>query len=344
MEILESYLRHYETKLRLSKNLKFKDNLIKLFTFASHTKYGPSGDSAKNGPGRLMILPVDQGFEHGPDKAFIHSASAGDAAYSWGLDDAYSPSYHIKFAIEVGCFSAIAAPLGFFLACDPGDLQKIPFVVKLNSSNLLHDGSPDQSLNSSPEDAYKLGATAVGFTIYPGSTHFNKMLERLSIVISEAGRLGLPVIVWSYPRGEGLSKDPEEEKGLRNALDVTCYAVHMAALMGADIIKVKLPSNRVKDQSLLPHYAKFGDISDLSTRVSIVAKAAFNGIRPVLFSGGDFKGYDQLFDEVAKIHIGLKRMGAFGGSIVGRNMFQRPKHDAKWVAQEMARGYRIKIK
>src|SRR3954466_9263923 len=176
------------------------------------------------GTGRLVILPVDQGFEHGPARSF-------------GMNPpAYDPLYHYRLAVETGC-SAFAAPLGFLEAGARDFAGQIPLILKLNSHDTLNDEKdPIQAIHGSVDDALRLGCVAVGYTIYPGSAQRFEMYNSLRDIIRDAKKAGLAVVVWSYPRGSSISKEGE------TALDVTAYAAHIAAELGAHIVKVKLPS------------------------------------------------------------------------------------------------------
>ncbi len=258
------------------------------------------------GTGRLVVLPVDQGFEHGPARSFAMNPPA------------YDPRYHFELAVEAGC-SAYAAPLGF-LEAGAGDFAgEIPLILKLNGHDVtMNERDPDQAITGSVADALRLGCAAVGFTIYPGSEHRLKMYEQLRGVAAEARRHGLAVVVWSYPRGSQLSKDGE------TAVDICGYAVQIAAQLGAHIIKVKLPTAHIEQEEARKVYnAQKIPIATLPQRVAHVVQCAFDGRRIVIFSGGLFHEEAALLDEVRAIHEG----GGFG-SVMGRNMFQRPKADA----------------
>jgi class I fructose-bisphosphate aldolase len=254
------------------------------------------------GSGRLVILPVDQGFEHGPARSFAPNPPA------------YDPHYHFSLAIEAG-LSAYAAPLGMIEAGASSFAGAIPTILKMNSSNSLAT-SKDQAVTASVSDALRLGCSAIGFTIYPGSEYAFDQMEELRELAEEAKAAGLAVVVWSYPRGPNLSKEAE------TAVDICAYAAHMAALMGAHIIKVKPPTAAIGLEAARKSYANI-DTSTLAKRVEHVIQSAFNGRRIVVFSGGEAKDLDGLYNEVR----GLRDGGA-NGSIIGRNTFQRPKADA----------------
>ena len=258
------------------------------------------------GTGKLVILPVDQGFEHGPARSFA-SNPAG-----------YNPLYHFQLAIDAGC-NAYAAPLGFLEAGASQYAGQIPLILKLNNHDVLHDEKdPMPSVTGSVSDALRLGCAAVGFTIYPGSSHCNAMYEQLREIAEDAKDCGLAVVVWSYPRGSVLSKEGE------TAIDVVAYAAQIAAQLGAHVIKVKLPTAHLEQAAAKKVYesAKV-PISTLTERVKHVVQSSFDGRRIVIFSGGAKSEDKNMFEEARAIRDG----GGFG-SIIGRNSFQRPKADA----------------
>jgi fructose-bisphosphate aldolase, class I len=254
------------------------------------------------GTGKVVILPVDQGFEHGPARSFAPNPPA------------YDPHYHYQLALDAG-LSAYAAPLGMIAAGADTFAGAIPTILKLNSSNSLAT-SKDQAVTGSVQDALRLGCAAIGFTIYPGSEYAFAQMEELRALAEEAKANGLAVVVWSYPRGPNLNKEAE------TAIDICAYAAHMAALMGATIIKVKPPSAHIGLEAARKSYENV-DISTLAKRVQHIMQCAFNGKRVVVFSGGEAKGLDALYEEIRGI-----RDGGASGSIIGRNTFQRPKPEA----------------
>jgi class I fructose-bisphosphate aldolase len=258
------------------------------------------------GTGKFVILPVDQGFEHGPARSFAPNPPGFD------------PRYHIELAIEAGC-NAYAAPLGFLEAVAGDHAGDIPLILKLNNSDSLTKGQePCSAVTGSVADALRLGCSAIGYTIYPGSGARNTQLEALRGLIQEAKAVGLPTVVWAYPRGSGLSKDGE------TALDVVAYAAQIAAQLGAHIIKVKPPKDFLEQVEAKKVYDKYQIPSaTLTERIQHVVQSAFNGRRIVIFSGGEAKGTPELLAEVAEIAAG----GGFG-SIMGRNAFQRPREEA----------------
>jgi class I fructose-bisphosphate aldolase len=265
---------------------------------------------ALGGTGKLVILPVDQGFEHGPARSFAPNP------------EGYDPSYHPSLAMEAGC-NAYAAPLGFIEAVAAEYAGRLPLILKVNNSDSL--GGPDQphsALTSSVQDALRLGCTAIGYTIYPGSERRNEMYEDIRDMICEAREVGLPTVLWSYPRGGELSKDGE------TALDVSAYAAHIACQLGAHIVKVKPPTAHIEQEAAKKSY-KDVPKDTLAERIAHVVKASFNGKRIVIFSGGPAKGTEEVLEELRQIAKG----GGFG-TIMGRNSFQRSRKDGVAILKE----------
>lgn len=258
------------------------------------------------GTGKMVILPVDQGFEHGPARSFAKN-SAG-----------YNPHYHFELAIESGC-SAYAAPLGFIQAGAREYAGEIPLILKINNSDSLYNNSnPVPAVTASIEQALKLGCAAIGFTIYPGSGERKSMYEEIAMASEQAKSAGLAVVIWSYARGEGLSKEGE------TGIDVIAYAAHIAAQLGANIIKVKPPTAKLEQTAAKKVYEEEKiPVGKLSDRIKHVVDSCFGGRRIVIFSGGEAKGTAELLDEIRELNTG----GAFG-SIMGRNAFQRPQPEA----------------
>ena len=255
------------------------------------------------GTGKMVILPVDQGFEHGPARSFGPNF------------EGHNPHYHYQLAIDAGC-NAYAAPLGFIEAGAAEFAGQIPLILKVNNSDSLADVEPCSAITASVDDALRLGCGAIGYTIYPGSGDRNAIFEDLREITIEAKEKGLAVVVWSYPRGSGLSKEGE------TAIDVVSYAAHIAAQLGAHIIKIKPPTAHLEQAAAKKAFESANiPIDTLAQRVSYCTQACFGGRRIVIFSGGAAKGTDALLEEIAQINEG----GGFG-SIVGRNSFQRP-HD-----------------
>ena len=270
------------------------------------------------GTGKLVILPVDQGFEHGPARSFAKNSPG------------YDPLYHYQLAIDAGC-NAYAAPLGFLEAGARQFAGRIPTILKLNNSDSLWSSEdPKPAVTGSVEDALRLGCAAIGFTIYPGSAHRNEMYAEFREIAEEAKASGLAVVLWSYPRGSGLSKDGE------TGIDVAAYAAQIAAQLGAHVVKVKPPTEHIELDAARKVYEAEGiNVSSLAERVAHVVQSAFDGRRIVIFSGGAAKGRDDVLEEIRGIAAG----GGFG-SIMGRNAFQRPKSEALDLLQTVQEIYR----
>ena len=258
------------------------------------------------GTGRFVILPVDQGFEHGPVRSFGPNPPA------------YDPRYHFELAIESGC-NAYAAPLGFLEAGAREFAGDVPLILKLNDHDVtMNEKDPFQAVTGSVQDALRLGCVGIGFTIYPGSAHRLEMYEQIRALSEEAKRNGLVVVIWSYPRGSEISKEGE------TGIDVCGYAAQIAAQLGAHIIKVKLPSAHIEQPEAKKVFESQNiPIDTLPRRVANIVQCTFNGRRIVIFSGGAFDTDQNLLDEIQAIRDG----GGFG-SIIGRNSFQRPKAEA----------------
>lgn len=255
------------------------------------------------GTGKLVILPVDQGYEHGPARSFAKNPAA------------YDPHYLYQLAIDAG-LSGYAAPLGPLEQGADTFAGQVPTILKLNSANSLHAGVGDQAVTGSVKDALRLGCVGVGFTIYPGSEANYGMMEEFRALSAEAKANGLVSVLWSYPRGGNVTKDGE------TALDIVAYAAHMAALLGATIIKVKPPKAGVDLKAAQAAYENV-PMDTLRDRIAHVMQCCFNGKRLVVFSGGEAKSTDGLLGEIKEI-----RDGGGSGSIVGRNSFQRPRAEA----------------
>ena len=294
--------------------MKFTRNIKKILSYYETDNPGVKANLARilmsgklGGTGKLVILPVDQGFEHGPARSFAKNSPA------------YDPHYHFKLAIDAG-LSAFAAPLGMLEAGADTFAGQIPLIMKVNSSNSLSNEktAPSQALTGSVSDAIRLGCSAVGFTIYPGSEMALDMISDIQEIAVEAKDAGLAVVVWSYPRGGNISKEGE------TAIDIVSYAAHMAALVGAHIIKVKPPTSYIEQNEAKKVYLSENiPISSLNERIKHVVQSCFNGKRLVVFSGGSSKDKESLLEEIKELYLG----GA-SGSIIGRNSFQRPYTEA----------------
>jgi len=268
------------------------------------------------GTGKMVILPVDQGFEHGPARSFAPNPAG------------YDPDYHPSLAVEAGC-AGYAAPLGFIEVIAPKYAGRLPLILKVNNSDSLGDpGQPCSALTSNVKDALRLGCSAIGFTIYPGSGARNEMYQQIRDLIREARDVGLPSIVWAYPRGPGLSAKGE------TAIDVVAYAAQIACQLGAHMVKVKPPTEHIEQDAARKAYEGV-PVGTMAERVRHVVQAAFAGKRIVIFSGGAAKGTEAVLEEVRGIHAG----GGYG-AIVGRNAFQRSHADGLELLRDIMDIYR----
>jgi class I fructose-bisphosphate aldolase len=276
-------------------NTGVKTNLARLMNHGTLT-----------GTGKFVILPVDQGFEHGPARSFAPNPAG------------YDPDYHHQLAIDAGC-NAYAAPLGSLETSADKFAGQVPLILKLNNSDTLAKmDQPISAVTASVKDAVRLGCVAIGYTIYPGSGARNPMYEELRDLVREAKDAGMPTVVWAYPRGSGLSKEGE------TAIDVVAYAAQISCQLGAHIVKVKPPKDYVEQSEAKKVFEKYSiPTKTMADRVRHVVQSCFNGKRIVIFSGGEAKGTEEVLEEVRGIAAG----GGFG-SIMGRNAFQRPRAEA----------------
>ncbi|KRE52519.1 class I fructose-bisphosphate aldolase [Phycicoccus sp. Soil748] len=258
------------------------------------------------GSGKLVVLPVDQGVEHGPARSFAANPAG------------YDPRYHARLALDAGC-SAHALPLGAAELVAPTYATELPLILKCNGSDSLYTGAdPEPAVVATVEDALRLECAAVGFTIYPGSAARNHMYEDLRRLARDAAEAGLPLVVWSYPRGSGVSTEG------RTAVDVVAYAAHLACQLGAHVVKVKPPTHLIENDAARAALEKAGvPLETLADRVRHVVQSAFDGHRIVIFSGGAAKETAAVLEENRQTALG----GGFG-TIMGRNSFQRPHQEA----------------
>jgi fructose-bisphosphate aldolase, class I len=273
------------------------------------------------GTGKMIILPVDQGFEHGPARSFAPNPAG------------YDPHYHYQLAIDAG-MNAFASPLGQLEAGADTFAGQIPTILKMNSGNSLMSDTAgkNQAVTASVDDALRLGCAAIGFTIYPGSDCQIEMFEEIVQLRKEAASKGIPTVIWSYSRGEAVTKAGE------TGIDVAAYAAQIAAQIGAHIIKIKLST----DHLMLPEAKKVYeeqqiDISTQAARVRHCMDSAFGGRRIMVFSGGAKKGADSVYDDARAI-----RDGGGNGSIIGRNSFQRDRSEALAMLGKLVEIYKGK--
>ena len=267
-------------------------------------KYGP-------GNGRLMILPIDQGLEHGPRDFFVNPESL-------------NPEFQLRLALEGG-FSAIAFQVGLAEKYLRAFAGKVPLILKINGkTEIPPDDEAFSSCNATVEDAIRLGADAVGYTSYIGSPRQDEDFIQFGRVRREAERAGMPLIMWAYPRGKSM-----EAKGGRDSLYAVEYAARIAQELGADVVKVNFPKI---DEEKRPQYPKeYRDLklSKLEMLSRVVASA---GRTLTLMSGGAKRSDEELFDDVrAALEAGVT------GFIFGRNMWQRRFGEALAVAGKITK-------
>jgi fructose-bisphosphate aldolase, class I len=266
----------------------------------------------QNGPGNgtLMILPIDQGLEHGPVDFFENPACA-------------NPEFQLELA-ERGGYSAIAFHYGLADKYLKAYAGRVPLVLKLNGKTCVpSDDNAFSPLTSTVEDAVRLGADAVGYTLFVGSPAQDRDIAQFMQVRKDAEKAGMPIIVWAYPRGKDIDK-----KGGKNSLYAIDYAARVAAELGADIVKVNYPEtvDAKRDQYPAPYNEL--RLTELEAARKVVQSA---GKTLVIFSGGSKVSREQLLDNV---RLGLDA-GAVG-LIFGRNMWQRPMDEALAISGEVS--------
>jgi len=259
------------------------------------------------GNGTALFLPIDQGLEHGPRDFFPNPASA-------------DPEYQCRLAREGG-YSGIVFHVGLASKYMREYAGAVPLVLKLNGkTNIPSDAEAFSAQESTVEDAVRLGADAVGYTLYVGSPAQDQDFIQLGKVRAQCERYGMPLIVWSYPRGSAV-----EVKGGRGSIYAVDYAARLADELGADIVKLNVPEFRDprNDDSPKPYqelYRAWKDLDDHEVyRLAVEKVVASAGKTLVLFSGGSKIGDEDL---LTKARICMEA-GATG-LIFGRNMWQRP--------------------
>ena len=266
----------------------------------------------QHGPanGTLLLLPIDQGLEHGPRDFFPNPASA-------------DPEYQLRLAREGG-FSGIALQVGLAEKYLPPFAGEVPLLLKLNGKTEIPDASaPLSPLLAAVEDAVRLGADAVGYTLYVGSPRQADDFLQFSRVRREAERYGMPIVVWAYPRGGAV-----EAKGGRDSLWAIAYAARVALELGADVVKVNFPKLDPEKDRLAPTPY---DTLAASAEEGVAHVVASAGAALVLLSGGERTGDDELLRQA--------RLGMAAGAtglIFGRNIWQRPYDEALAVSRRLA--------
>lgn len=266
-------------------------------------RYGPAN-------GTLLLLPLDQGLEHGPRDFFPNPDSA-------------DPDYQLRL-VQEGGFSGIALQIGVAGKYLHPFAGRVPLVLKLNGkTEIPTDPQPLSPLLASVEDAVRLGADAIGYTLYVGSGRQADDFAQFRAVRQEAERYGMPIVVWAYPRGEAI-----DAKGGRDSLWAIDYAARVALEVGADVVKVNFPKLSLEQDLRSPKpYSElaFSEEEAISRVVASAGKAL------VLFSGGERVGDEEL---LRKARQGMAA-GATG-LIFGRNIWQRPFNEALAISRQLA--------
>jgi class I fructose-bisphosphate aldolase len=256
-------------------------------------EYGP-------GNGTLLFLPIDQGMEHGPIDFFDNP-------------DSIDPDYEYRLALE-GNYSGIALHYGLAAKYFSKYAGKVPLLLKINGkTNIPNDDDAFSPLTAGVEDAVRLGADAVGYTLYVGSPRQGDDIKQLTDVRHDCDRYGMPLVVWSYPRGKAV-----KEKGGQDSLYAVDYAARMACEMGADIVKLNVPKTEPNEKEPKPYNSLALTEADA---VRKVVKSA--GRTLVLISGGSKVGDDDLLHKAR-----LAMDSGVTGLIFGRNLWQRKHEDA----------------
>jgi class I fructose-bisphosphate aldolase len=254
------------------------------------------------GNGTLLLLPVDQGLEHGPVDFFANPP-------------ALDPDFQCQLALR-GRYSGIALQIGLAERYQSRYAGRLPLVLKVNGrTNVPSSDEAFSPLTSSVEDAVRLGASAVGYTCYVGSPAQDRDLRQMNEVRRECERYGMPLICWSYPRGSAIAK-----KGGQDSLYAVDYAARVASEMGADVIKINIPRAHGEADGASP--APYDSLAE--DRRQMLARVIRSGGRSlVIFAGGSKIGDQELLGRIEDC------MAAGGtGFIFGRNMWQRPMDEA----------------
>lgn len=262
------------------------------------------------GNGTLMFLPIDQGIEHGPRDFFPNP-------------DSKDPEYQFRLAVEAN-YTAIACQIGFATKYWPDYAGRTGLILKINGKTDIPSSSHSFStLNASVEDAVRLGADAVGYTLYVGSPRQDEDLLQLKAVREDCDRYGMPLVIWAYPRGEALDK-----KGGQSTFYAIDYAARMAMEMGADIVKLNMPKIDPEKDKLTP--APYNEL-DVTQEEAIRQCVESAGRALVVLSGGSRMDDDELLGQTRMI------MEAGGsGVIYGRNVWQRDIEAAKEIVEQIA--------
>ena len=253
------------------------------------------------GNGTLMLLPIDQGIEHGPRDFFPNP-------------DSKDPDYQFRLAAEAG-YSALACQIGMAEKYYPDYAGRVPLILKVNGkTDVPPSDSALSTTNASVEDAVRLGADAVGYTLYVGSPRQDEDLHQLKGVREDCDRYGMPLVIWSYPRGSAIDK-----KGGQLSFYAVDYAARMAMEMGADVVKLNMPDPGEKDKDSPAPYNEM----DASQEEAIQHCVASAGRALVVLSGGS-----RVDDETVLAHTRSIMEAGGSGVIFGRNVWQREWSEA----------------
>ena len=261
------------------------------------------------GHGTLLFLPIDQGIEHGPRDFFPNPASK-------------DPEYQFRLAAEGG-YSAIACEIGLATKYYPDFAGQVPLILKLNGkTEVPPSGEALSPCNAKVEDAVRLGADAVGYTLYVGSPSQGQDLEQLRQVRQDCDRFGMPLVIWAYPRGSAL-----DAKGGQTTFYAIDYAARMAMEMGADVVKLNLPKIDPEKDKLTP--APYNEM-DVTQEEAIRQAVESAGRALVVLSGGSKISDEKVLEQTEFI---MKAGGS--GVIYGRNVWQRPWNDALEIVEQI---------
>jgi fructose-bisphosphate aldolase, class I len=253
------------------------------------------------GNGTMLLLPIDQGLEHGPIDFLVNPP-------------ALDPEFQLRLALE-GNFSGIVFHIGLATKYMKQYAGKVPLVLKVNGkTNVPSDAQAFSALDATVEDAVRLGADGVGYTLYVGSPNQDKDFLQLNQVRQDCERYGMPLIIWSYPRGEAM-----KAKGGNDSLYAIDYAARAALELGADVVKLNVPDY----EKLSPDQPKPYNEMNLGYAGGVATVVRSAGRALVLFSGGSKLGDEDL---LTKARMAMEN-GATG-LIFGRNLWQRPMDEA----------------
>jgi len=261
------------------------------------------------GNGTLLLLPIDQGIEHGPRDFFPNPASK-------------DPEYQFRLAAEAG-YSAIACQIGLAEKYYPDYAGQVPLILKVNGkTDIPPSGDALSTTNASVEDAVRLGADAVGYTLYVGSPRQDEDLHQLKGVREECDRFGMPLVIWAYPRGSAI-----DEKGGRDSFYAIDYAARMAMEMGADVVKLNMPKINPDNDKDAPAPYNEMDVDQAEAIRHCVESA---GRSLVVLSGGS-----KADDDVVLQNTKMVMEAGGSGVIFGRNVWQREWNDALEIVEQI---------